>query len=91
MHWNLHSDTDDTVRRIPEADVASVGATRGREPRQHENVDLDQDPEDQDRVPGPELGARAASTLVSESYKLLVLGLVGVTTKGEGIRQRRLT
>lgn len=68
---NLHRDTNDTVCGVPEADVSGVRAA-GRGPPWHgDDVDLQEDKEDHQNVPRPELGTILANSLatVSNSVK----------------------
>lgn len=62
---DLHGDTDDTVRGIPEADVAGVRAAFWWPPWHGEDVDLEKDEEDDGDVPRLELGAAEVGTLAS--------------------------
>lgn len=52
-----HCNTDNTVCRIPEAYITSIWAALGRVPRHDEDEDLDEDVEDDRRMPGFEVRA----------------------------------
>lgn len=60
-----HCDAGDAVRSVPEADVARVRPALWRPPRHYDDEDLDEDEEDYDGVPRPELGAVAAHALMA--------------------------
>jgi hypothetical protein len=61
----LHCDSGHCVRGIPEADVASVLASRWGIPGHDDKVELDADVEDDHCVPGFELGLREVCLLAT--------------------------
>jgi hypothetical protein len=52
---HLHRNPNCSIRSIPEPDITCVLASSGRIPRHDDEVELDADVEDNDRVPGFEL------------------------------------
>ena len=57
---NLHADARDNIGSVPEAHIAGVHAASRRVPGHDEEVDVDERVENNDNIPGAELGTRQA-------------------------------
>lgn len=64
---DLHGDSNDAVRRIPETHVPGVRTALWWPPRHYDDEYLDQDEEDDDDVPRPEVRVVLPHTLVAVS------------------------
>jgi hypothetical protein len=65
-----HSNTNDTVSGVPEADISSIRAALRRPPGHNKNEDLDEDVEDDSHMPSLELISVNASLLASSSKNI---------------------
>lgn len=64
----LHGDAHDAIRGVPETDVSGVRPALRRPPRHHSDKELYEDEEDDEHVPGPEVGLGMAHALVAVAH-----------------------
>jgi hypothetical protein len=67
---DLHSNTSNDIRRIPERELAGIFATRWRIPWHDKTVDINQDREHDSDIPGAEVRTRQSRLLAFIAHEV---------------------